>query len=83
MRMLPGAASAGKVYCSGPVTGTNMKPKPVAIEETPEQVAESIGVALDFLLGEAKAAGLTEIGELLRFISAKAKERAALNSLRL
>ncbi|MGH8194153.1 MAG: hypothetical protein ACREQ8_07125 [Woeseiaceae bacterium] len=54
-----------------------MKGEPTAGEETPEQVAESIATALDFLLGEAEEAGLTEVGDLIQRASAKAKERSA------
>ena len=54
-----------------------MEGKTVAAEETPEQAAESISVALDFLQGEAEAVGLTEVGELIREASARAKEHGA------
>ena len=50
-----------------------MNAKPVVVEETPEQAAESISAALDFLQGEAEAAGLSEVGELIREASARAK----------
>jgi DNA-directed RNA polymerase specialized sigma24 family protein len=45
------------------------------VKETPEQAAESISAALDFLQGEAEAAGLPEVGQLIRHASTKAKER--------
>jgi hypothetical protein len=48
----------------------------MAGEETPEQAAEAISAALDFLEREAKAAGLPEVGELIREASIKAKERS-------
>jgi DNA-directed RNA polymerase specialized sigma24 family protein len=51
-----------------------MEAKPIAVKETPEQAAESISAALDFLQGEAEAAGLSEVGELIQQASTKAKE---------
>jgi len=52
-----------------------MEAKPIVVKETPEQAAESISAALDFLQGEAETAGLSDVGELIRQASAKAKKR--------
>jgi DNA-directed RNA polymerase specialized sigma24 family protein len=52
-----------------------MEARPSTAKETPEQAAESISAALDFLQGEAEAAGLSEVGDLIRQASRKAKER--------
>ena len=43
-------------------------------KESPEQAAESISAALDFLQGEAEAAGLFEVGDLIQQASAKARK---------
>lgn len=48
-----------------------------ALSETPEEAAESICAALDFLQREAEAAGLSDVGELIRQAAAKAKRRNA------
>ncbi|HWM27469.1 MAG TPA: hypothetical protein VNQ14_03350 [Woeseiaceae bacterium] len=47
------------------------------VEDTPEQAAESISAALDFLQAEAEAAGLCDLGALIRQASTRAKERSA------
>lgn len=47
------------------------------VEEMPERAAESIAEALDFLRGEANAAGLSEVGDLIGRASAKAREGGA------
>lgn len=54
-----------------------MKADPIVFKETPEQAAESISAALDFLGAEAESSGLTDVSELIRRASAKAKERSA------
>jgi hypothetical protein len=46
------------------------------VKETPKQAAESISTALDFLHAEAEAAGLFEVGDLIRQASTKARERS-------
>jgi DNA-directed RNA polymerase specialized sigma24 family protein len=46
--------------------------------ETPEQTAESLAEALDFLGGEADAAGLDDVGRLIRRASRRARERSGL-----
>ena len=51
------------------------------VEETPERAAESISAALDFLCGEADAAGLSEVSELIQQASTKARERSVPLSL--
>ena len=47
------------------------------VEDSPEQAAESISAALDFLQAEAEAAGLRDLGALIKQASARAKERSA------
>jgi DNA-directed RNA polymerase specialized sigma24 family protein len=51
-----------------------MEARTSTVKETPEQAAKSISAALDFLKGEAEAAGLSEVGNLIQQASAKAKE---------
>ncbi|MEX2126097.1 MAG: sigma factor-like helix-turn-helix DNA-binding protein [Woeseia sp.] len=53
-----------------------MEARTRTIKETPEQAAESISAALDFLQAEAEAAGLSEVGELIQRAATKAKERS-------
>ncbi len=62
-----------------PVPNENrlMETKTIVVEETPERAAESISAALDFLYGEAEAAGLAEVGDLIQQASTKARERGA------
>lgn len=45
--------------------------------ETPQQAAEGISAALDFLRREAEAAGMSEVGELIGRAWRKARERSA------
>jgi DNA-directed RNA polymerase specialized sigma24 family protein len=52
----------------------------VAVEETPEKAATSIAEALDFLRGEANAAGLAELGDLIGQASATARKGEALST---
>ena len=54
-----------------------MEAKTIVVEETPERTAESISDALDFLRAEAKAVGLSEVGDLIQQASTKARERSA------
>lgn len=54
-----------------------MEARTIAAEETPEQAAEAIAAALDFLDGEAEAAGLSDVGELIKQASLIAKKRSA------
>jgi DNA-directed RNA polymerase specialized sigma24 family protein len=49
----------------------------IAVEETPERAAESIAEALDFLRGEANAAGLSDLGDLIERASARARDGRA------
>lgn len=49
-------------------------------KETAEQAAESISAALDFLHAEAEAAGLSEVSDLIRQASMKARERGPARS---
>lgn len=51
-----------------------MKDRPVAPEETPEQAADAISNALDFLCGESDAIGMRDVSELIRCALAKTKE---------
>ena len=53
-----------------------MSAKRRVAEEAPERAVISIAAALDFLQGEAKAAGLAELGKLIGQASAKAKQHA-------
>lgn len=53
-----------------------MKAEPRIAEESPEQAVASIAAALDFLEGEAKAAGLAELGTLIGQASDRAKQHA-------
>jgi len=50
------------------------------VEETSERAAESISAALDLLQGEAEAAGLSELRDLIQQASARAKERSVARS---
>ena len=52
-----------------------MKNRPVTAEETPEQAADAISNALDFLCGESDAIGMLDVSELIRRALAKARER--------
>ncbi len=54
-----------------------MEAKTIVDEETPERAAESISAALDFLRGEAEAAGLSEVSDLIQQASTKARERSS------
>ncbi len=54
-----------------------MMRKAASVGETPEQAAEAIAAALDFLQAEAEAAGLPESAALVRQAAALARERAA------
>jgi DNA-directed RNA polymerase specialized sigma24 family protein len=47
----------------------------IGTQETPEQAAESIAAALDFLHGEADTAGLSDVGDLIRQAAVRARER--------
>ncbi|MEO1247789.1 MAG: FecR domain-containing protein [Pseudomonadota bacterium] len=57
-----------------------MAPKDNPIEDTPEQAAESISDALDFLRGEADAAGMSDVSDLLREASTKSREHSVMLS---
>lgn len=57
-----------------------MDPKPIASAETRQQAAASISVALDFLRGEAEAAGLLQVADRIRRASVTAKEQAELRA---
>ena len=61
-------------------TSIKTETKPFSDEETPEQAAETISDALDFLQGEATTAGLTEVSELIGQASAKARGESASSS---
>lgn len=70
-------AAAGKARiapCEPSNENAAMKRKTAASEETPEQAAEAIAAALDFLQAEAEAAGLSESAALIRQASARARE---------
>ena len=47
----------------------------IGVAETPEQAAESIAAALEFLRGEAATAGLSDVGDLIQQAAARARER--------
>ncbi|MEO1245925.1 MAG: FecR domain-containing protein [Pseudomonadota bacterium] len=47
------------------------------LEETSAQAAESIADALEFLRGEADAAGLSDVSELIRQASAKSRQHSS------
>jgi DNA-directed RNA polymerase specialized sigma24 family protein len=68
-RLVAGVAERRSTNENRPMEG-----KTDAVEETPEQAAESIAAALDFLHGEAEAAGLSGVAELIEQASTKAKE---------
>lgn len=55
-----------------------VEPETDVADETPEKAAESIASALDFLRGEADAAGLNDVGGLIGQASARAREQGAL-----
>ena len=51
-----------------------MKSKPTVVNETPEQAADAISNALDFLCGESDAIGMLDVSDLIRRALVKAKE---------
>ena len=51
-----------------------MKKRPVVTDETPEQAADAISHALDFLCSESDAVGMFDVSELIRRALAKARE---------
>ncbi len=53
-----------------------MDPRNTPIEETPAEAAESISDALDFLRGEADAAGLPDVSELIQEASTRSREHS-------
>ena len=53
-----------------------MDPRTHPLEETPAKAAESISDALDFLRGEADAAGLPDVSELIREASARSRQHS-------
>jgi len=53
-----------------------MDPRNTPLEETPAKAAESISDALDFLQGEADAAGLPDVSELIQEASTRSREHS-------
>lgn len=56
----------------------DMKAKSATLEETPEQTADAISSALDFLRGESDAVGMLDVSELIRRARVKAREHLEL-----
>ena len=52
-----------------------MKNRPAVAKETPEQAADAISNALDFLRGESDAIGMADVSELIRRALAKTRKR--------
>ena len=52
-----------------------MKNRPTVAQETPEQAADAISNALDFLRGESDAIGMVDVSELIRRALAKTRKR--------
>ena len=52
-----------------------MKNRPAVAQETPEQAADAISNALDFLRGESDAIGMADVSELIRRALAKTRKR--------
>jgi len=53
-----------------------MDPRNTPLEETPAKAAESISDALDFLRGEADAAGLPDVSELIQEASTRSRQHS-------
>ncbi len=51
-----------------------MKSKLTIAEETPEQAADAISNALDFLCGESDAIGMLDVSDLIRRALVKTRE---------